>query len=145
MNEFLGQSYGVDFLEYFSSAPISWQYYDSPVGKVRVHISRGVLFDIVGSRVALWIASNDLVVLWLVDANVVYSHSSGKILRNFFQVDGCETVRHSEIGNDRQRFLGDGTCANIAVGADRWGVHGPGLVSTNIPCNEAIGSGLVFK
>ena len=121
-------------------------YYHLPISDVGVCVRLRMVIDVTGSRIAFGITGHDLVVLWLVDTDVVYPHGGWQVVRlNFVDVDGRETVRHSEVGNDGHRLFRNHSLANVTVGSCRFLLHCPRLFITNVPCDEAIVASLVFE
>jgi len=104
-----------------------------------------MLPDVVGGGETIRIARHDLIVLWLVDADIVDAHGSWQIFGDFFKINGRKTVRHSKVGDDGHWLFGDLSCAEVAVGTSGFLVHSPGLVFSNIPCNEAVFARLVLE
>lgn len=137
MNEFFGQGYPVPFLCNCESSSNLTTQFNLPVGQVGICEWLRMPVNVRRGGIPLRIARHDLVVLGLVYTNVVNSHDSRQIFGNLGKINGSETVRHAEIGDDGHGLFWNNASANIAVGSSRRGLESPGLVLANVPGDEA--------
>lgn len=75
------------------------------------HKKQNVLVDVSGSRIVIGITTIANMVRILIHTNPIDTHDNRE--HQMLQVDLSEIRRHTQIGNDIQRFLRDGSWTNL--------------------------------
>lgn len=115
-----------------------------PCSFVDVLVCLGVFCDILRCFIARWVTGKADVVWILVDPEVIETHVPRQKFLDVV-INWSETVCHTQVHDDRQRFHRNHPLADVAVGPEGSTVESPCLILTDIPGDIATGAGCVVE
>ena len=116
-----------------------------PMGEVCIRISFHVIFDVISSRVSLWIASDTLFVRVLVNPDIVETESGRHQSCKTSEVELRKTCGHTKVHDDGHWLHRDGSLSDIAIGTDRTCIQFPNRLVRHVPYDIARFSRLVVE